>query len=123
MEHVAFSDSTMYKNLDGCTVRDFSPPAQSPDGERIMDLDITIDERFPRKGHIIATRREMFRVLNRSGHVLIATDEGETRIPVHSGSRVTIEVGERYAFEGSMGVAQTKHPIQPRDLGEYVEEY
>lgn len=121
MEHVAFSDSTMYKNLDGCTVRDFSP-LQSPEGERFLDLDITIDERFPKKGHITATRREMFRVLNRSGHLLLATSEGETRTRIQTGSRVSIEVGERYAFEGSMGIEQRKHPIQPRSTGEYVEE-
>lgn len=107
MEHVAFSDSTMYKNLDGCTVRDFSP-LQSPEGERFLDLDITIDERFPKKGHITATRREMFRVLNRSGHLLLATPEGETRTRIQTGSRVSIEVGERYAFEGSMGIEQNE---------------
>jgi hypothetical protein len=122
MEHVAFSDSTMYKNLDGCTVRDFSPPAQGPDEERFIDLDITIDERFPKNGHITATRQEIFRVLNRSGHLVILTPEGEERTRVQSGSRVKIDVGERYAFEGSMCVEQRKQPIQPRDTGEYVEE-
>lgn len=122
MEHVAFSDSTMYKNLDGCTVRDFSPPPQSPDDERIIDLDITVDERFPKKGHIVATRREMFRVLNRSGHLLIDTPEGEIRTQIQNGSRINIDVGERYAFEGSMGIEQRRYPIQPQDNGEYVEE-
>jgi hypothetical protein len=118
MEHVAFSDSAMYKNLDGCMVRDFSSQTQ-----RLRDQDIAIEERYPAKGYIRnGLGRVMVRVLNRHGLILVNTPEGEKKIKVHNGSRVHIEPSEDYAFEGSMDVMCLELPVSPRDTGEYVED-
>ena len=101
----------MRTSLDGHTVRDLS---SSEHGIRVEHT--VIEGRSPEQNyHRNGLGVLMIQVLNRHGHILLNTPEGEQVAHIRSGDTLYIDPQEEYAFEGSMTMLRTELPVKAQD--------